>query len=104
MDPATRQKAGRLAMGLPPGGTNSPADRDSAVVMVVCASDRAPRLSQVAACTGKATQAARAITMADFIWNDPSVQNGSVLRDWVGRSWLEAGAGPTERRDESLTS
>ena len=46
MTPATRQKAGRLPTGLPPGGVNSPAARDSAVASVTCGSVSVVRRSQ----------------------------------------------------------
>src|SRR5882724_9450722 len=49
IDPATRQKAGRLGMGLASGTVNSPGGRDSAIVIVVFGSAKAARLSQVVA-------------------------------------------------------
>jgi hypothetical protein len=51
--------------------------------MVVCGSDKVVRLSQVPAWAGRVMQAVRASSRGDFI-EYPSVQNGSVLRDWVG--------------------
>src|SRR4051812_41839242 len=64
MDPATRQKAGRLGMGRVPGAENSPGARVSALAMVVCGRARVERLSQVAAASGAAKANA---SRADFI-------------------------------------
>src|SRR5579862_1052650 len=64
MEPATRQKAGRLGIAFAPGGVNSPAGRLSARLMTVCGTWRVERLSQVAA---KAGIAPRASMIANFI-------------------------------------
>src|SRR5579862_4802795 len=59
MTPATRQKAGRLGRGLPPGGVKLPAETSSAVLMVV-----AGRLSLARASQGWAAREAAGMQAA----------------------------------------
>src|SRR5450755_2891705 len=68
IDPATRQKAGRLANGLPLGGANSPAGLDSAILIVLFGSASEARLSQVAAPAWATVMTEKTIAKtADFI-------------------------------------
>jgi hypothetical protein len=68
MAPATRQNPGRSAIGLPPGGMNSPADLDSAMFILMFGSDKVARLSQLAASPTEAAVAVMRIAKGtDFI-------------------------------------
>ena len=82
IDPAMRQKAGRLASGFAPGGVNSPAGRASAMVIVLFGSASEARLSQVAALPGETIRMEKTMAkLVDFMcWS--FVQNGIAVDRW----------------------
>src|ERR1700692_1052029 len=81
IDPAMRQKAGRLAIGLAPGGVNSPAGRDSAMVIVLFGSARAARVSQVAALPRETIRTAKTAAKLPEFMDCSFVQNGIAVDD-----------------------